>query len=179
MATLRVDRRQVLKGVGIGALGGVLAALGPTTALADDEDEDEHEGEGHADHNAQEIGPRWCDAWNSHNVDQVLAVYTDDVFLEDVPFGLVAHGSAELAKLAQFFFTAVPDLHLQCVNTAVNGCHGTIEWVFSGTDVGVFKTGKPFSFRGVSVIDVRGGLIARNSDYYDAATIMRETGILH
>jgi steroid delta-isomerase-like uncharacterized protein len=157
----------------------LLAALSPTTALADDEDEDEHEGEGHKDHNAQEIGQRWCDAWNSHNVDQVLAVYTDDVFLEDVPFGLVAHGSAELARLAQFFFAAVPDLHLQCVNIAVSGCHGTIEWVFNGTDVGAFKTGKPFSFRGVSVIDVRGGLIARNSDYYDAAAIMREAGILH
>jgi steroid delta-isomerase-like uncharacterized protein len=177
MATLRVDRRQILKGVGIGALGGVLVALGPTTALADDEDEDEHEG--HEHHNAHKIGQRWCDAWNSHNVDQLLAVFTHDVFYEDVTLGAVNHGSAELAKFAQSFFTAVPDAHAQCVNTAVHAGHGTIEWIFSGTDVGIFKTGKPFSVRGVSVIDVRGGRIARNSDYYDAATIMREVGILH
>src|SRR5919204_5022886 len=116
MATLRVARRQILKGVGIGALGGVLAALGPTTALADDEDG--HEGEGHEHHNAQEIGRRWCDAWNSHNVGQVLAVYTDNVFFEDVTLGLVARGSAEWAKLVQLTFTGVPDYHVQCVNTA-------------------------------------------------------------
>ena len=119
-----------------------------------------------------------CDAWNSHNVDQVLAVFTDDAFYEDVTFGLVNHGRADLVKFVQFFFGAVPDLHLQCVNTAVHGGHGFIEWVFSGTDVGVFKTGKRFSVRGASVIDVRGGRIARDSDYYDAATIMREVGIL-
>jgi steroid delta-isomerase-like uncharacterized protein len=179
MATLRVDRRQILKGIGIGALGGLLAALGPTTALADDEDEDEHDGEDHEDHNAQELVQRWCGAWNSHNVAQVLAVFTDDVFYEDVPFGLVNHGSAELAKFVQSFFTAVPDIHVQCVNTAVHGGHGFIEWVFGGTDVGLFKTGKPFSVRGASVIDVRGGRISRESDYYDAATIMREEGLLH
>jgi steroid delta-isomerase-like uncharacterized protein len=174
MATLRVDRRQILKGLGVGVIGGVLAALRPTTVLADDEDDEDDEHE-----NAQEIVQRWCDAWNSHSVDQVLAVFTDDIFFEDVTLGAVNHGSAELAKFVQSFFAAVPDVHAQCVNTAVDGGHGTIEWVFSGTDVGLFKTGKPFSVRGASVIDLRGGLISRESDYYDAATIMREEGILH
>lgn len=128
---------------------------------------------------ADNIGQRWCDAWNSHDVSRVLAVFTDDVFYEDVTFGLAVHGSAELRDFAQFFFTAVPDLHLQCTTTFVAGRHGSIEWVFSGTDVGVFKTGKRFSVRGGSVIEVRGHKISRNSDYYDAATIMRQVGLLH
>ena len=130
------------------------------------------------DNNAQQIGQRWCDAWNSHDVDRVLAVFTDDVLYEDVTFGLTVHGRAELRDFAHFFFSAVPDLHLQCTKTFVSGGHGSIEWIFSGTDVGIFKTGKTFSVRGATVIEVRGGKISRNSDYYDAAAIMRQVGIL-
>ena len=93
-------------------------------------------------------------------------------------FGLVNHGSAELRKFAAFFFDAVPDLKLELVNSAMDQGHGTIEWVFSGTDKGVYKTGKEFSVRGASVIDVRGGRISRNLDYYDTAAIMRQVGVL-
>jgi len=42
----------------------------------------------------------------------------------------------------------------------------------------LFKTGKPFEVRGVSVIEVRGGRISRNLDYYDAATIMKQVRLL-
>jgi ketosteroid isomerase-like protein len=50
--------------------------------------------------------------------------------------------------------------------------------MFSGTDKEVFKTGKKFSVRGVSVIEMRGGKIYRNVDFYDVATIMRQVGQL-
>jgi ketosteroid isomerase-like protein len=42
----------------------------------------------------------------------------------------------------------------------------------------VFKTGKKFSVRGVSVIDLRDDKIFRNVDFYDVATIMRQVGQL-
>jgi ketosteroid isomerase-like protein len=50
--------------------------------------------------------------------------------------------------------------------------------MFSGTDKDVFKTGKKFSVRGVSVIEVREGKISRCLDFYDSATIMRQVGVL-
>jgi len=63
-------------------------------------------------------------------------------------------------------------------SSTVDKGHGTIEWVFTGTDKGLYKTGKRFSVRGVSVIDLRGGKISRNLDFYDAASIMRQVGLL-
>jgi ketosteroid isomerase-like protein len=42
----------------------------------------------------------------------------------------------------------------------------------------VFNTGKKFSVRGVSAIDVRDGKISRSVDFYDSATIMRQVGVL-
>lgn len=125
----------------------------------------------------QRLGQEFCDAWTSHDADRVVALFTKDAVYEDVPFGLKATGS-ELQAFARDFFLAVPDVRVECVSVEERGGHGSIEWIFSGTDVGIFKTGKPFSLRAVSVFDTRGGKIARNVDYYDAATFMRQVGML-
>ena len=117
-------------------------------------------------------------AWNSHDPEQVAAFYTNDVVYEDVTFGEVAHGREELKKLAAGFFAAVPDMKLEKVSVFEHGKHGSSEWIFSGTDVGVYKTGKKFTVRGGSVFELRGGKIASNRDYYDSASIMRQVGVL-
>jgi steroid delta-isomerase-like uncharacterized protein len=124
------------------------------------------------------VAEKWIAAWNSHSPDKMLPVFTDDVFYEDVAFGEVSHGSAEFRKFAASEFEGVPDLELKLVRASVHNGHGTIEWTFSGTDKGVFKTGKKFTVRGVSVIDVLDGKIARSLDFYDVATIMRQVGVL-
>jgi hypothetical protein len=99
-------------------------------------------------------------------------------FYEDVAFGITKKGSAELRELHKFFHNAVGGLYVKLIDTHVTDGHGTIEWVFGGTDVDVFKTGKPFSVRGVSVIEVSDGHISRNLDYYYSAAIMRQVGVL-
>jgi len=122
------------------------------------------------------VAEKWIAAWNSHNPDKMLSLFTDDIVYEDVAFGEVSHGSAELRKFAASEFEGVPDLELKLLRSDIHGGHGTIEWMFSGTDKDVFKTGKKFSVRGVSVIEMRGGKISRNLDFYDLATIMRQVG---
>jgi steroid delta-isomerase-like uncharacterized protein len=124
------------------------------------------------------VAEKWIAAWNSHNPDKMLPFFTDDVLYEDVAFGEVSHGSAELRKFVLSEVEGVPDLELKLERANIHGGHGTIEWTFSGTDKGVYKTGKKFSVRGVSVIDMRNGKISRNVDYYDVATIMRQVGVL-
>ena len=124
------------------------------------------------------IVERWVAAWNSHDVKKVIPLFTDDVLYEDVTFGAVNHGSTDLRKFASFFFEAVPDMKFEVLNSSVEGKRGVIEWVFSGTDKGVYKTGKRFTVRGVSIIDVDHGRISRNLDFYDSASIMRQVGLL-
>ncbi len=117
-------------------------------------------------------------AWNSHSPDKMVSLFTEDIFYEDVAFGEISHGSAELRKFAASEFAGVPDLELKLVRANVHGGHGTVEWMFSGTDKDVYKTGKKFSVRGVSVIDVRNGKISRCLDFYDVSTVMRQVGLL-
>ncbi|HZQ69183.1 MAG TPA: nuclear transport factor 2 family protein [Terriglobales bacterium] len=117
-------------------------------------------------------------AWNAHDADKIASLYTDDVIYEDVTFGLVAHGQPELRKMAASFFAGVPDFKLEIVSSTSMGNRGSVEWVFSGTDVGLYKTGKKFSVRGASVYELRGGKFSGNRDYYDSASIMRQVGLL-
>ena len=104
--------------------------------------------------------------------------FTPEGVYEDVAFGITKKGSAELRDLHKFFHGAVSGLFVKLVDYHIADGHGTIEWIFGGTDVDVFKTGKPFSVRGVSVIEVDNGRISRNLDYYDAAAIMKQVGVL-
>jgi steroid delta-isomerase-like uncharacterized protein len=124
------------------------------------------------------VAEKWIAAWNSRNPDKMLPLFTDDVFYEDVAFSEVSHGHAGLRKFVASELEAVPDLELKLLRASVHNGHGTIEWTFSGTDKGIYKTGKKFSVRGVSVIDIRDGKISRNLDFYDSATIMRQLGLL-
>jgi steroid delta-isomerase-like uncharacterized protein len=66
------------------------------------------------------------------------------------------------------------------VNASCDGHKGFIEWIFSGTDAnpGLHGTGKKFSVRGVSVVEIEGRRIARETDYWDLATLLRQIGLL-
>src|SRR5215471_7083512 len=111
-----------------------------------------------------DVAAAWIAAWNSHDPDAVVALFTDDAVYEDVTLGAVLHGPAELRAFAEGFFTAVPDVKVDLVNSSVSGGHGFIEWVFGGTDMGIYGTGKPFSVRGATIIDMQEDKISRNSD---------------
>jgi steroid delta-isomerase-like uncharacterized protein len=137
-------------------------------------DQQEHDrGRPHRD-----LAQKWVDAWNSHDANAVAALFTRDALYEDVTFGIVNHGPDEIRAFAQSFFTTVPDLQITLVDSSVKNGRGTIEWVFSGTDEGVWRTGKTFAVRGVTVFEIRGRRISRNSDYFDLATVLRQIGLL-
>src|ERR1700732_5385066 len=122
------------------------------------------------------VAEKWIAGWNSHNPDKMLPLFTDDVVYEDVAFGEVSHGQAEVRKFVVSELEGVPDLELKLVRADIHDGHGTIEWMFSGTDKDVFKTGKKFSVRGVSVIDMRDGKIFRKVIFKDVAKISRRVG---
>ena len=124
------------------------------------------------------VAQKWIDGWNSSNPQKLVDAFTPDGFYQDVPSDSHYQGRSELRELHKFFHDAVGGLYVKLVAAHVSGGHGTIEWIFGGTDVGLFKTGKPFAIPGVSVIEVRSGRISRNLDYYDMASIMKQVGVL-
>ncbi len=117
-------------------------------------------------------------AWNSHDPDKVAASFTEDIVYEDVPAGHISRGRAEVRKWAEGGFAVIENFKIEVVSSSFHNKRGVAEWVWTGTDKGLFKTGKKFSVRGVSVFEVRKGKISRYKEFYDVATIMRQVGML-
>ena len=125
---------------------------------------------------ADGIAAKWAAAWNSHDPAKVAALFAEDGVYEDIPFGSTNRGKTALRQYAENYFAAVPDMKTVVTGSSIKNGVGYVEWVFSGTDVGLYKTGKPFSLRGVSVLAVKNGKIMRDRDYYDLAGLMKQVG---
>jgi steroid delta-isomerase-like uncharacterized protein len=125
---------------------------------------------------ADNIAAKWAAAWNSHDPEKVVALFAENGVYEDIPFGSTNRGMAALRKYATDYFAAVPDMKTTVTGSSVKNGLGYVEWVFSGTDVGLYKTGKPFSLRGVSIIATKNGKLTSDRDYYDLAALMKQLG---
>jgi len=128
----------------------------------------------------------WATAWSSAengDPERVVALFADDCVFEDVTFGVVARGKDELRNFVSGAFAAIPDFTYRVTSRFATRQSAAIEWVMSGTHKGDFPgmpaTGKRFStVRGSSILELDAGKIRRQSDYWDAATFMREVGAL-
>ena len=117
-------------------------------------------------------------AWNSHDADKVAATFSDDAVYEDVTAGHISRGKADVRKWAAGGFTGIPDFKMEVVSSFFHNGRGVVEWVWSGIDKELFRTGKKFSVRGVSVIEIRKGKIQGCKDFYDFSAAMRQLGVL-
>ena len=117
----------------------------------------------------------------SHNMDQLLSGYTDDVIYEDVPMGLVLHGKEELRAFATGFFNAFPDLKAIITTRVVDGNRGASEWLFTGTQAGdmpnIPASNKKMDLRGASIYEFEGGKIKHKIDFWDLGTLLRQLGV--
>jgi steroid delta-isomerase-like uncharacterized protein len=128
----------------------------------------------------------WAIAWSSgdsNDPERVLALFVDDCVFEDVTFGVVARGKEELRSFVEGAFAAVPDFKYRLTSRFATSQWAAIEWVMSGTHKGDFPgipaTGRRFSsVRGSTILELEAGKIRRESDYWDAATLMKQVGLL-
>jgi steroid delta-isomerase-like uncharacterized protein len=128
----------------------------------------------------------WAIAWSStdsNDPERVLALFVDECVFEDVTFGVVARGKEELRGFVEGAFAAVPDFKYRLTSRFASSQWAAIEWVMSGTHKGDFPgipaTGKRFSsVRGSTILELEAGKVRRESDYWDAATLMKQVGLL-
>jgi steroid delta-isomerase-like uncharacterized protein len=130
----------------------------------------------------EQVLERWAPAWSSHDPEKVLSLFTDDCVFEDVTFAVVIRGKEALRGFVRGAFVAMPDIHFELTGRLAAGQRAALEWVMSGTHAGDFPgmpaTGKRLSVRGSTILELEAGKIRRESDYWDAATFMRQVGLL-
>ena len=121
---------------------------------------------------------QWIGAENSHDVEKVLPLLTDDIVIEDVTFGVVMKGKDDIKKIYPTLFTAAPDFKLEPKAWVTDDKSFAMEIVYSGTQKGDFPglpaTGKRFSVRTCSFGEFENGKIKGRRDYWDLVTLREQ-----
>ena len=121
---------------------------------------------------------QWIEAENSHDVEKVLTLLTDDIVIEDVTFGVVMKGKDGFKQFYPTFITAAPDFKLEPKAWVTDDKSFAMEIVYSGTQKGDFPglpaTGKRFSVRTCSFGEFENGKIKGRRDYWDLVTLREQ-----
>jgi steroid delta-isomerase-like uncharacterized protein len=121
-------------------------------------------------------------AWNSHNITKVLSFYSPDYEGSDVGQAEPVKGHKGLQAMLETQWRAFPDLHFIVTNTVVQGSQVASVWQAEGTHQGpimnIPPTGRRVQVRGVSIIEVKDGLVVRGQYIWDLAGMLRHMGLL-
>lgn len=121
-------------------------------------------------------------AWNSHDIEQVLGFYSSRYVAEDVGQAFLLRGHDGVRAMLENYWQAFPDLEFTVTDTVIQDSRMTIVWIAEGTHQGTIMnippTGHRVAVRGVSIIDVEDGLIVRGQYIWDLAGMLRHMGLL-
>ena len=121
-------------------------------------------------------------AWNSHEIERVLRFYSFDCVASDVGQADVLRGHHQLRAMLERYWRAFPDLQFVVTDKIIQGSRVVIIWIAEGTHQGpimnIPPTGHKVKVRGVSIIDVKDGLVVQGQYIWDLAGMLRHMGLL-
>ena len=124
----------------------------------------------------------WAVAWSAGDTNRLAAIFADDCVYEDVTIGVLTHGKAELKAFADGIFAAIPDFAVKLTAHFAAGGWAGMEWTMSGTHrgdlPGLPATGKPFTLRGSSILELSADRVGRCTDYWDMAAFLKQIGAM-
>jgi steroid delta-isomerase-like uncharacterized protein len=105
----------------------------------------------------------WIAAIESLDLEKTMSFYADDIISEDPAYQYRFTGRGEVMNMYMDVY-ALPDVSFEYTSSFVSGDGkwAAAEWSWSGT-----KNGTGYSIPGVSILEIRGGKIARETIYYD------------
>jgi steroid delta-isomerase-like uncharacterized protein len=134
-----------------------------------------------ATNNYDDFLKQLIEAENSHDIEKLVALVTDDVVIEDVPFvpfGMVMKGKDGVRQGYAGFIEATPDFKIEPKSLVTNDRLFAYEWVLTATQKGdlpgIRASGKQFSIRGCSFGEFENGKLKRRRDYWDYANLVKQ-----
>jgi ketosteroid isomerase-like protein len=111
-------------------------------------------------------------AFGTGDPERIAALVTDDFVNEHASaLGAGCVGRDEYRQRLPSFLSSMPGLRYEVEQIVAAGDTVAAPYVLIAT-----SDGSPVRLRGVMVIEIRDGLIAKRTDYWDALTFLRQTG---
>jgi steroid delta-isomerase-like uncharacterized protein len=124
--------------------------------------------------------------FSEDRLDDVLPLTTEDVEAVLIPFGLTFHGREGFANFMRGWKGAFPDIKIAVTNQVATDDQIVMEFTARGTHTGPLRTpagdipptGRTVDFIVCEVWRVKDGKLAALYNYQDAASMMRQLGLL-
>jgi steroid delta-isomerase-like uncharacterized protein len=127
----------------------------------------------------------WVAAWEAQPLaaEPAAAAYVEDAVYEEVATGVIRTGHGEILAYLTDFFAAFADASAKVEVAFAVGEHGAATWTFTGNYTGQLPgfppgTGQPITFRGASMLDLRDGMILRETQFFDVYGLLVQLGIV-
>ena len=131
---------------------------------------------------ARQLVHQMIEAWNSHDLARIAALYTPDFEGTDAGEALELRGRDGVRESMARYVGAFPDFHITCDEIVTQGERVVVAWSARGTHSGVLMrippTGRTVRVRGATFLTLRAGLIAQARHIWDMAALLRDIGLL-
>jgi steroid delta-isomerase-like uncharacterized protein len=122
------------------------------------------------------------DAWNAHDVERALSLYSPEFDGEDVGIARPLHGEVGVRDFIRHYLDAFPGLHVTQEAALVNGDQVALSWTAQGYHQGplmnIPATGHVVTVRGMSFLTLQDNKIRKLVNVWDVAGMLRELGLL-
>lgn len=137
----------------------------------------------------QKLNKQMTDAWNSHDIEKLLALCDENIVWNDTGSPEPIKGKKGVREFYGMWNTAFPDFKLTLQRTVADESNVAGELVFSGINSGPLRMpGQPeipatnkkvISNKGSYFAKVKNGKVTEVNSYPDIAGMMAELGLLH
>jgi steroid delta-isomerase-like uncharacterized protein len=133
----------------------------------------------------QDFIDRYNDAWNAHDVERIVSMHTEDSVFENHTTGDVNVGKDAIRAAITGIFSVFPDLTFEGRRQYIREDLVVQEWTARGTHQGTMRrsgmevppTSRRVEYRGMDVIPIENGRVARKDVYSDGVTLLRQLGL--
>jgi steroid delta-isomerase-like uncharacterized protein len=124
----------------------------------------------------------YFEALAARDPEAIVSHWHEDGVDDVVPLG-VKRGRQEIEQMFREMFAAAPDLETTVTRIVAGEKEAAVEWRMRGTFngapfQGIEPTGRPLELRGLDMLEIEDGKIARITSYYDGAEYARQIGML-
>jgi len=113
---------------------------------------------------------RWIEAFNTHNVAAIVALYADDAELYDSGMKRSRRGRTEIERWFSKRFRDMPSIIYTPTGQIVAEEHVAVLWTVHGRSPRILGQGwlsRPFQVDGVSIFTIHDGFIQKQRGYYE------------
>ena len=123
------------------------------------------------------IARSFVECWSADKYHHLPALFAEQCEYIEICSGRTWIAPAGILGYAEATLSGIPDCHTRVVSVVANEQMAAVEWIMAGTNTvgwpNIPASGKTFSLKVLSIMEIEDGLIVKNRDYWDVESFLR------